>query len=100
MDKLFTASDKGQLVVKQEHVDPATAQHTLRGIFRYRIKLTKTGILRYFSHLDWQNTFFKAISRSDLNVAFSFGYNPTMKILNMLKMNSKEFYQKNLKLFP
>lgn len=80
MDNLFIASDKGQLVVKQEHVDPATAQHTLREIFRYRIKLTKTGILRYFSHLDWQNTFFKAISRSDLNVAFSFGYNPTMKI--------------------
>lgn len=80
MDNLFTASDKGQLVVKQEHVDPATVQHTLREIFRYRIKLTKTGILRYFSHLDWQNTFFKAISRSDLNVAFSFGYNPTMKI--------------------
>ncbi len=80
MDNLFTASDKGQLVVKQEHVDPATPQHTLREIFRYRIKLTKTGILRYFSHLDWQNTFFKAISRSDLNVAFSFGYNPTMKI--------------------
>lgn len=48
MDNLFTASDKGQLVVKQEHVDPATAQHTLREIFRYRIKLTKTGILRYF----------------------------------------------------
>lgn len=48
--------------------------------FRYRIKLTKCGILRYFSHLDWQNTFFKSISRSGLNVAFSYGFNPTMKI--------------------
>jgi radical SAM-linked protein len=47
---------------------------------RYRIKLTKTGILRYFSHLDWQNTFFKAIARSDLKTAFSQGFNPTMKI--------------------
>lgn len=48
--------------------------------FRYRLKLTKCGILKYFSHLDWQNTFFKSVSRSGLNVAFSYGYNPTMRI--------------------
>jgi radical SAM-linked protein len=47
---------------------------------RYRLKLTKTGILRYFSHLDWQGTFFKAVARSGLNVAFSQGFNPGMKI--------------------
>ncbi len=47
---------------------------------KYRIKLTKTGILKYFSHLDWQNTFFKAIARSGLDVAFSQGFNPSMKI--------------------
>ena len=47
---------------------------------RYRIKLTKTGILKYFSHLDWQNTFLKAVSRTNLPVAFSHGFNPTMRI--------------------
>lgn len=47
---------------------------------KYRIKLTKTGILRYFSHLDWQNTFLKALARSGLNIAFSQGFNPTMKL--------------------
>lgn len=47
---------------------------------RYRIKLTKKGLLRYFSHLDWQNTFLKALARSGLNVAFSQGFNPTMKV--------------------
>ncbi|MDD3436567.1 MAG: TIGR03960 family B12-binding radical SAM protein [Candidatus Gastranaerophilales bacterium] len=47
---------------------------------KYRIKLTKTGILRYFSHLDWQNTFLKALARSGLNIAFSQGFNPTMKV--------------------
>lgn len=47
---------------------------------KYRIKLTKSGILRYFSHLDWQNTFFKALARTGLNVAFSQGFNPTMKV--------------------
>lgn len=47
---------------------------------KYRLKLTKSGILRYFSHLDWQNTFFKSLSRSGLNIAFSQGFNPTMKV--------------------
>jgi radical SAM family uncharacterized protein/radical SAM-linked protein len=48
--------------------------------FKYRIKLTKTGILRYFSHLDWQNTFLKSIARSGLNVAFTQGFNPKMRV--------------------
>ena len=47
---------------------------------RYRVKLTKTGILRYFSHLDWQNTFQKALSRTGLNIAYSQGFNPTMRV--------------------
>lgn len=47
---------------------------------KYRIKLTKTGILRYFSHLDWQNTFLKALARTGLNIAFSQGFNPSMKV--------------------
>lgn len=47
---------------------------------KYRIKLTKTGILRYFSHLDWQNTFLKALARSGVNIAFSQGFNPSMKV--------------------
>ena len=38
------------------------------------------GILRYFSHLDWQNTFLKAMQRTKLKVAYSYGYNPKMKI--------------------
>ena len=63
------------------HRDPADgSQSDLKPVFRYRIKLTKSGILRYFSHLDWQNTFMKAIARSGLDVAFSRGFNPTMKI--------------------
>jgi radical SAM-linked protein len=55
--------------------------HQVRGdTCRYRIKIAKTGVLRYFSHLDWQNTFFKAVARAGLPVAFSQGFNPTMKI--------------------
>lgn len=78
----FVASEKAQELAKKIAIptNPALAPQDVKETFRYRVKLTKTGILRYFSHLDWQNTFFKSITRSDLKVAFSYGYNPTMKI--------------------
>lgn len=80
MDKSFKASPQAQAALKIEKEDPKTCKHYDKPIYKYRIKLTKTGILKYFSHLDWQNTFFKAIARTDLNVVFSQGFNPTMKI--------------------
>ncbi|MBE7712543.1 MAG: DUF2344 domain-containing protein [Cyanobacteria bacterium SIG26] len=80
MAEPFKASAKAQQIVVKEPVDPSICPQNVKDIFRYRVKLTKTGILKYFSHLDWQNTFFKAISRSNLKVAFSYGYNPTMRI--------------------
>lgn len=61
--KPFKASEKAQNL-NFEPVDPHTHETDKREVFRYRIKLTKTGILRYFSHLDWQNTFFKALSKN------------------------------------
>ena len=82
MAKSFVASEKAQELAKKIAIptNPALTPQDVKETFRYRVKLTKTGILRYFSHLDWQNTFFKSITRSDLKVAFSYGYNPTMKI--------------------
>ncbi|MDY6310716.1 MAG: TIGR03936 family radical SAM-associated protein [Cyanobacteriota bacterium] len=81
MAKPYTASDKAQEIAKQchrhvEHMD----QKDIKEVYKYRIKLTKTGILKYFSHLDWQNTFIKALRRTNLKLAYSYGYNPTMKI--------------------
>ena len=75
----FKASEKAQNL-KIEVKDPKTCQGYDREIYKYRIKLTKTGILKYFSHLDWQNTFFKALSRTDLDIVYSLGYNPSMKV--------------------
>ena len=77
--KPFKAGEKAQKL-KIEVKDPKTCQGYDREIFKYRIKLTKTGILKYFSHLDWQNTFFKALARTDLDVVYSLGYNPSMKV--------------------
>ncbi len=79
MAKPFTASDKAHNL-KIEIKDPALCHGYNKEIYKYRIKLTKTGILKYFSHLDWQNTFFKALSRSGLDIVFSLGYNPSMKV--------------------
>ena len=75
----FKASENAQNL-KIEIKDPKTCQGYDREIYKYRIKLTKTGILKYFSHLDWQNTFFKALSRTDLDIVYSLGYNPSMKV--------------------
>lgn len=77
--KPFKASEKAQYL-KIEHKDPTTINGYDKEVYKYRIKLTKTGILKYFSHLDWQNTFFKAIARTNLDVVYSLGYNPSMKV--------------------
>jgi len=81
MAEPFKASEKAQELAKQEkrHIEDID-QKDIKETFRYRIKLTKTGILKYFSHLDWQNTFLKAMQRTNLKIAYSYGYNPTMKV--------------------
>ena len=76
LDKPYLAKDYKK--TEHIHINPRTAPHI--ETFKYRLKVTKLGILRYFSHLDWQNTFLKAILRSDLNVAFTQGFNPTPKV--------------------
>lgn len=50
-----------------------------RQSFRYRLKITKQGEMRYISHLDWQNTIIKTLYRSGLDLCFSQGFNPSPK---------------------
>ena len=81
MAEPFTPSEQAQKLVIEERKDPSICtKENNRVLYRYRLKITKQGILKYFSHLDWQNTFLKALSRTNLNIAFSMGYNPTMKV--------------------
>lgn len=84
MDKQYEAKSKEQKAKSDEaplKINPVTLLPNQQQLTsKYRIKLTKTGILRYFSHLDWQNTFLKALARSGLNIAFSQGFNPSMKV--------------------
>lgn len=81
MDKPYkakTSSSEGSM--KEKSALPEKNQDGSYPTNKFRITLTKTGILRYFSHLDWQNTFFKVLARSGLNIAFSQGFNPSMKV--------------------
>ena len=83
MDKPYEGKRKEEFLpkVNPSKINPVTLLPNQQQLTtKYRIKLTKKDILRYFSHLDWQNTFLKALSRSGLNIAFSQGFNPTMKL--------------------
>lgn len=82
MAKPYKASEEAQKIVSiEEHRDPTRANvDSDIPVYRYRLKITKKGLLRYFSHLDWQSTFHKVLARSGLNMVFSLGFNPTMKV--------------------
>lgn len=82
MAKPYKASEEAQKIVSiEEHRDPTRANVDPDiPVYRYRLKITKKGLLRYFSHLDWQSTFHKVLARSGLNMLFTLGFNPTMKV--------------------
>lgn len=73
IDKKFQSK-----LCKNTEKEPQTNNE--KPVFKYRLKLTKEGDLRYLSHLDWQNTIIKSLYRSGLNLNFSKGFNPTPKI--------------------
>jgi len=47
--------------------------------FKYRLKLQKTGEMRFLSHLDWQKLIYGAIRKAGLKINFTQGFNPTPK---------------------
>lgn len=79
--KPYKASTEAQKVLNIEPID-VTRVHPDKDIpvYRYRLKITKKGLLKYFSHLDWQNTFHKVLARTGLRMAYTLGFNPTMKV--------------------
>ena len=79
--KPYTASAEAQEVLNIEPID-VTRVHpdASMPVYRYRLKITKKGLLKYFSHLDWQNTFHKVLARTGLRMAYTLGFNPTMKV--------------------
>ena len=77
----YKASEKAQKVLDIKPVDPTRVNVDMSiPVYRYRLKITKKGLLKYFSHLDWQNTFHKCLARTGLNMVYTLGFNPTMKV--------------------
>nr|MDK2850371.1 hypothetical protein [Candidatus Cloacimonadota bacterium] len=48
--------------------------------YRYRISYSKTGLLRFISHLDWMRMLFRRISVLDLPTVFTMGFSPHPKV--------------------
>ncbi|NLF83500.1 MAG: DUF2344 domain-containing protein [Candidatus Gastranaerophilales bacterium] len=48
--------------------------------YRYRLKISKTGNLKFISHLDWQKMLYHATRKAGLKINFSQGFNPAPKI--------------------
>lgn len=79
--KPYIPSDEALSIKPRVQFNPSVDNsHQTETVYKYRIKITKLGTLKYFSHLDWQNTFLKALSRTELKIAYSHGFNPTMKV--------------------
>ena len=49
-------------------------------IYKYRLKLAKSGALRFISHLDWQGLILKVFRRLELNLVLSEGFNKMPKV--------------------
>ena len=49
-------------------------------VYKHRLKLTKTGALRFISHLDWQGLILKIFRRCELNLVLSEGFNKMPKV--------------------
>ncbi len=48
-------------------------------VYKYRLKLTKYGELKYISHLDWQNLIIKTLRRCQLELVLTEGFNKIPK---------------------
>ena len=49
-------------------------------IYKYRLKLTKTGALKFISHLDWQGVILKIFRRCGIELVLSQGFNKMPKV--------------------
>lgn len=48
--------------------------------YRYRIFYSKTGLLRFISHLDWMRMLFRLISKAPLETVFTQGFSPHPRV--------------------
>ena len=69
---ILTAVEKVAINYKKENESRKT--------YKYRLKMSKIGVLKYISHLDFLKLMIKAIKKSGIDVAYSLGFNPAPKL--------------------
>jgi radical SAM family uncharacterized protein/radical SAM-linked protein len=72
---------------QQNTTSEKTTRQTQHGVkvfsetgYKYRMKVSKTGYLKFISHLDWQKLIYTAIRKSGMKINYSQGFNPAPKI--------------------
>lgn len=76
----FIEVPKGKPVLKKIKDEPIVLPQLKKpSLYTLRLKIQKTGPLRFMSHLDWLRMIHRAITRSKIPVAFSQGFNPSLK---------------------
>lgn len=66
---------------------PKTAYPLLETYRTVRLKFLKTGSMQYISHLDLQRTFARVLTRADIPVWYTKGFNPHAKIVFALPLS-------------
>lgn len=96
----FIELPKGKPVLKVQKPE-VPRQMKLPPVSRVRLKIQKRGPLRFMSHLDWLRMIHRAVTRAKLPVAFSQGFNPSLKIsfgpaLPLMTEGYKEYLELDL----
>ena len=71
---------KDSLITNEQTRDLPTKEYNPQIQYRYRISYSKTGLLRFISHLDWMRMLFRRISVLDLPTVFTMGFSPHPKV--------------------
>jgi radical SAM-linked protein len=69
--------DPSPLIFPKKIVDVVLSEEES---FRYRLKLQKTGVLKYISHLDWLRMIYRSLRKAGLKLCYTKGFNPSPKI--------------------
>lgn len=79
-ERLFTRTASSQPLPEPSPKATEPTIQDLHNQFRYRVFYSKTGLLRFISHLDWMRMLFRRISSLKLDTVYTMGFSPHPKL--------------------
>jgi len=79
-EKICQKAVKDENEIKQNESQAKNTKVYTETGYKYRMKISKTGYLKFISHLDWQKLIYTAIRKSGMKINYSQGFNPSPKI--------------------